>query len=277
MRICGVVVLYNPIDEVLDNISTYLSLVDKLFVCDNSTKVNQSLIDSLRNKDNVEIIDMQGNQGIAKALKIAVANALSEGYDFCLTMDQDSKFPTDQFNTVLEYLGSSIADEYGIIGTNYNSDSSTKRLVDIKCWITSGNFINLKNYAKIDGFKEELFIDYVDFELNEQFSKIGKKIGYIENVSLIHEIGDPLIKRFLWKRVTCMNHSLIRYYYRYRNGLYLYKRNKSFYKEKYKRDLYVDTFKLIMFEPLKLKKLKMIKKARKDAKKGILGQYKGEK
>lgn len=277
MRICGVAVLYNPNIDVIENINTYLPILEKLYVCDNSDVINQQVLDELRAYNKVSILPMNGNQGIAKALKCGLNEALLGNYDFCLTMDQDSKFPLNQFDVISTYLKMDDIMEYGIIGLNYNSESKVEKLQVVECWLTSGNFINLKNYQRIKGFNEELFIDYVDIELNEQFHTIGKKIAYIENVSLKHTIGNPKVIHFLGLKITCMNHSPIRYYYRYRNALYLYKKNKSFYRKKYKHDLFIDVPKIMLFEAKKIAKLKMIKKGRRDAKRGILGKYKEEK
>lgn len=273
MRICGIVVLYNPSFDVIENILTYEEVLNKLYVCDNSDKKNTELLNNLSSFDNVEVIDLKGNKGIAKALKVGMDCAVRDDFDFCLTMDQDSKFPTEQIGKVLEYLNIDNINQYGIIGLNFNSQSYEKGLIETKTWLTSGNFINISNYKKISGFNEELFIDYVDFELNEQFAKIGKKTAFINEISLKHTIGNPIRKRMLFLKFTCMNHSPIRYYYRYRNSLYLYKCNKKFYKKKYKHDLYIETLKMILFEKNKIQKIKMIKKGRKDAKKGILGKY----
>ena len=88
-------------------------------------------------------------------------------------------------------------------------------IINVKTWITSGNFININQYNKINGFKEELFIDYVDFDLCHQFYKKNIKIGVIPNIKIQHQIGKPITKMFLWRKFNCMNHSPIRYYYRY--------------------------------------------------------------
>lgn len=274
LKICGVVVLYNPLNDVLDAIKTYISIVDKLFVIDNSEIKNLFLLEELKKNKNVRVIDMGGNEGIAAALNKGLSFAVEEEFNYCLTMDQDSFFPTEKFEIIKKYLVLKDIDEYGIIGLNINSNIEKEELIECKTIITSGNFINLKNYCRIKGFTSELFIDYVDFDLNEQFHSINKKIAYINNVSLIHTIGTPIKKKIFWKTFYCMNHSPVRYYYRYRNSLYLYKKNKSFYRERYWHDLINDVIKVLLFEPNKIKKMKMINRGRKDAKKGILGKYK---
>lgn len=260
--------------DVYDNINTYLDIVEHLFVCDNSENKNEELLDKLKNNDKITFIDMNGNQGIAKALKIGAKKCIDKNYDFCLTMDQDSKFPTDKMDKISSYLTMDNIDDYGIIALDVNNDGQDKSLVEVNYVITSGNFINLKNYKLIEGFKEELFIDLVDFELCEQFYNVDKKVAYIKNVSLKHKIGNPVRKRFLFKKFNCSNHPPIRLYYRYRNTYYLYHKNKLFYKDLYKYEFHIMKFKILLFENNKLKKFKMMKKGIRDAKRGILGKYK---
>ncbi len=274
MKIAGCVVLYNPLDECLSNIDSYIGLVDVLYVLDNSTDHNPEFVEKIKRIDKAEYIGFGANKGIAYALKVGVGRAAELGYDFCLTMDQDSLFPTVTRAELERRFGEiENLEDYGIIGLNFNSDGKEKKLVEIDCWLTSGNFINLSNYKLIDGFYADLFIDYVDVELNEQFRNIGKKIAYWNDLSLSHKIGEPVQHSFFGKKFTVMNHSPLRLYYRFRNARFLYKRNKKFYGKLYRHDLFIDIPKIILFERDKRAKLKMIKKGRADAKRGILGEY----
>lgn len=276
MTINGVVVLYNPDIAVIENIKSYQSFCHKLFVIDNSTSYNEEVINSLKEFKNVEYLSLKGNQGIAKALKEGMALSILDKADYTLTMDQDSLFPTDKLDVIKAYL-EKYSEEYAIIGLNFNSESSESKLIEEHFLLTSGNFIKNEDYQKIKGFKEELFIDWVDFDLDEQFYSIGKKVGYINEVSLIHKMGNPESHKLMGKKVTALNHPLVRYYYRYRNGLYLYKRNKKYFKKKYKHDIIIDRIKILLYEKNKHAKFKMIRKGRKDAKRNILGPYKEEK
>lgn len=272
MKIDGVVVLYNPENDVLDNIEKYRPFLDHLFVVDNSTNVNEKMVNTLKEYNNVKYISLDGNQGIGKALKVGLSEAIKCGADICLTMDQDSIFPSEKIDDIKDYLEKNIG-EYAIIGLNFNSVDTTKGIVDVKTLLTSGNFINITDYKRINGFNEDLFIDCVDFELDEQFANLGRKIGYINDISLTHKMGNPITVKFLWKKYTALNHSPIRYYYRFRNGYYLYKKNKNFYRF-LKKQFFSVRLKVILYEPNKKVKFKMMRHGIKDAKKNILGKYK---
>ena len=97
--ICGTVVLYNPLENVKDNILSYLDLLDKLYVVDNS--VNQDNQYLLPSSNKIVYINNKDNLGIAKALNIAFERAIKDGYTWVLTMDQDSKFLDDNFEKLI--------------------------------------------------------------------------------------------------------------------------------------------------------------------------------
>ena len=278
MKIDAVVVLYNPDKNVLDNIKTYSPVVNKVYVIDNSTNVDEELVKLIQKEiKNLEYVSLNGNQGIAKALNVGLKKAIDDKADYCLTMDQDSKFPTDEIENIKKYLEDN-REEYGIISLNakgVDDNDDFQEIKDVDVWITSGNFIVIENYLKTNGFKEELFIDLVDFELCEQFHNIGKKVGIIGEITINHKIGEPSIKRLLWKKIKVDNHSPIRYYYQFRNTEYLYRRNKTFYK-RWHRDGYKVQLVQILVGENKKERLKMIRKGRKDGRKGILGPYKEE-
>ena len=99
--------------------------------------------------------------------------------------------------------------------------------------MTSGNIINLDIYKCVEGFKEWMFIDCVDFEYGLNVRKQGYTIKQINTVFLDHELGDYEIKYFLNKKIFCDNHSALRRYYIVRNSFYLY-------------DLYHDDFQIIV-------------------------------
>lgn len=272
MKIDGVLVIHNPQKEMLDNIQRYYPLLSSLFVIDNSITPNHYFVEEVKKLDKVTYLSLEGNKGIAKALKEGLLLAIEDQADYCLTIDQDSLFPLGKEKEIKEYLSKDNGD-YGIISLNFNSDTSEKGIKEVDVWIASGNFINIKNYQLISGFKEELFIDWVDFDLDEQFHSIGKKIAVIQEISLSHQIGEPLIRRFLWKKFPVDNHLPVRYYYLYRNAEILHRNNKTFYKRLYKglkRDYIIQ----LIFGVNRKEKLKMISRGKRDGKKGILGPYK---
>ena len=162
-------------------------------------------------------------------------------------------------------------DDYGIIALNYEQ-SGGAGLVVVPTWITSGNFVNVRNYRLIAGFREELFIDSVDHELCHQFYCIGKKVAYIADIPMQHALGNMSYVSLFGRKLSLTNHSPLRYYYRFRNNYVLYREDKAFYRGLYRADRH-QLIKIMLFEKNRREKWRMIRRGIRDAKRGVLGKY----
>ena len=210
-------------------------------------------------------------KGIAAALRRGLEFAMREGADFCLTMDQDSAFPVERMGEIERWLSMPDIDDYGIIALNYEQ-SGGAGLVVVPTWITSGNFVNVRNYRLIAGFREELFIDSVDHELCHQFYCIGKKVAYIADIPMQHALGNMSYVSLFGRKLSLTNHSPLRYYYRFRNNYVLYREDKAFYRGLYRADRH-QLIKIMLFEKNRREKWRMIRRGIRDAKRGVLGKY----
>lgn len=266
-------VLYNPNESVLTNLNSYSNCVDVSVVVDNSDTKNE-ISQSLKNNPNFIYIDMDGNKGIAAALNKGIEYLNSKNIDFALTMDQDSLFPTKYYPNILKLVNKYKTD-YSVIGLNFNQDNSgLDEIIEAPYWITSGNFVNISDFMSVGGFMNELFIDYVDFELGYKFKKNGFKICYLKDFSLKHTIGNPIEIHLFGKTYYAMNHSPIRYYYRYRNAYYLYHFvDRQFFKKEYYKEMIVNTLKMLIYEKNQKVKFSMIRKGILDAKCKKMGKF----
>lgn len=266
-------VLYNPNESVLTNLNSYSNCVDVSVVVDNSDTKNE-ISQSLKNDPNFIYIDMDGNKGIAAALNKGIEYLNSKNIDFALTMDQDSLFPTKYYPNILKLVNKYKTD-YSVIGLNFNQDNGgLDEIIEVPYWITSGNFVNISDFMSVGGFMNELFIDYVDFELGYKFKKNGFKICYLKDFLLKHTIGNPIEIHLFGKTYYAMNHSPIRYYYRYRNAYYLYHFvDRQFFKKEYYKEMIVNTLKMLIYEKNQKVKFSMIRKGIQDAKCKKMGKF----
>lgn len=273
MRIGSCTVLYNPDQQVLKNLETYIELVDVSVIVDNSDKKNE-ISNSLRTNPKIHYIDMHGNEGIAAALNRGIEYLEKQQIEYALTMDQDSQFPMEHYSNIKKFLDI-YKDTYSVIGLNFNNDNydCCDEKIDALYWLTSGNFVNINDFMRIGEFDERLFIDYVDIELGYKLNKNNLKLCYLKGYSLKHKIGNPIEINFFGRKYYAMNHSPIRYYYRYRNSYYLYLKDKHFFRKEFFKEILVNIPKMIFFEKRKREKFKMIFKGLKDAKEGKLGKY----
>lgn len=281
MTIAACVVWYNPDENCLKNIKSYFysaSPITHLFIIDNSNCDNKNLLDIFPMDNNITYIANKNNNGIAKALNQGCKLAIEAGYQYIMTMDQDSVFLNDNFERYIKEINAN-QDKAGSFAPNTVQPKETlsfalywknkiikkkKDLIFVDKCISSGNVINLELWKILGGFNEDLFIDQVDFDFCYRLTK-QKKILKFQHIYLTHSIGIP--KKSLLPEFD--SHSGVRIYYIFRNNLYM----KKWYPNRF-------TFKdykfLVLFyikNCLNKQNALYIKKALKDYKDGILGEY----
>jgi len=276
MKVAGVVVWYRPTDEDIKNIETYIDGIEKLYIVDNSEESNQTKV---KKQKKVEYITNHENLGIATALNIAARKAIHEGYQFLLTMDQDSSFQKNDLERLKKIATQEDLNKVGIISPWHHTKlklEKPKEKIDYPLDVmTSGNLLNLDIYKKVGGFKDFLFIDGVDIEYCLNLKKNGYKVMRINEVELNHDLGNIFYRKFFWKEFMCDNHNYLRIYYMMRNYRYI-------------RSIYHDVapefcntlvkikgliFKIIFYEDDKFRKLRSIFLGIRDYKKGRYGKY----
>lgn len=269
--ICGVTVLYNPTEEIFNNINSYLDGVDKLYLVDNSEKENNSEKEKLiKSSSKIEYIKMNGNEGIAKALNIAKNKAIDEKFNWLLTMDQDSKFENNDFIKMLELVEKYFNENIAIFSPFHkmpNSIFADEEIIEKNTVMTSGNLLNLKIVKEIGDFEEKFFIDEVDYDYCLRIRKQNYKIMVLNKIILNHNLGN--IKKY--KLFSTSNHNAIRRYYITRNKCYMIKKY-SFLKQIYIKTIIKDTIKILLAEKDKIRKLKMTYLGIRDFKNGITGK-----
>ena len=289
MKLAGVVVLYNPNNNVKKNIDTYLGSLEKLYVVDNSSNDNSKLYINKK----IKYISNGKNLGIAKALNIGAKEAINDGFEWLLTMDQDSYFKKNDVEKMIEFLDRVRTDKFvqNIILTDYdniglisplhmtimNPNDQSRGIDSPLNVMTSGNVINLKAYKKIGGFKDWFFIDCVDFDYCLNLRKNKYDILRLNYVKMEHSLGDGIYKKVLFKQMYSLNHSAIRRYYIVRNRHYLYDLYKDDFPDYCKLELSrtrSEAIKILLCEDNKIEKLKAMYKGYRDYKKGIKGVLK---
>lgn len=261
MKLGACVVLYERPPE---KINTFAPFCDCAVAVDNGSNAAP---------EGVHYISMNGNMGIAAALNAGFEYLISQGCDVVLTMDDDSAFPLDDAGEILETVNEKVG-EYGIVGLNFNYSpkNKTKMVKNSVFWLTSGNFVDVNAWKTAGGYREELFIDYVDFDFCNRVSEAGYKIGYLRDYSIQHEIGSPIEFKLFGKTFHAMNHSPLRDYYRFRNARFLSKENPKAFEKEYLKEIFWQLPKMLMFEDRRKEKLAMIREGIKDGKKGKLGK-----
>lgn len=232
MKIAACVILYHPTEEDLQNISTYLSKVDKLYIYDNTDNKNITFPPFLNEyKDKIIYFSDLKNKGISTRLNQACLQAILDGYDLLLTMDQDSSFLEEKLElylkTVSNYTEIANIAQFGLQYTDQEIKIDNQNIEAIEDYslITSASIIVLKNFNKIGGFDENLFTDGVDFDYCLAAKEKGLKCILFKNLFFNHSVGAKIKRRslktfYLLKKEKYLC-SPIRIYYMVRNTLYL--------------------------------------------------------
>lgn len=259
--VAGIVILYNPDDSVVTNINSYLDQIEELVAFDNSDCPNDKIINVIKSLPNVHYYTENRNLGIGYALNYGAHWAIKNGYDYLLTMDQDSFTSPDMINIMLN--SSESIDNKGIIAPFYENRYKTKIqklnvISEIPFAKTSGNLLNLSAFAKAGKFKDEYFIDYVDLEYCMRLRINGFKIVQVHDAVLYHNEGDLEKKKFIFSDVYPWNHHPRRWFYKIRNLLYLEDEYKQHYPRFFRREKikYLKQFvKVFFYEKNKLIKI----------------------
>lgn len=236
MKFHCVIVTFNPDIELLTKVLVSIfENTNYLCVVDNGS----SNLDEIRNiKTNFNLISFAKNRGVATAQNAGIKYALSQNADFLWLSDQDTLYPADfivsMCSCITELKQRKV--NYAVIGPCYIDALQNKKMPFISYApfaqeITPGQGINFVSQLissgmiipatifKCVGYKrEDLFIDWVDFEWCWRSKQQGYSIIGFGGATIRHALGDEILS-FLHRKITLR--SAYRRYYIIRNGIYL--------------------------------------------------------
>lgn len=261
--IMGAITTYNPdLKRLIKNVESAIKQVDLLIISDNgSTNIHD--INDICKKYKLILFDNKKNLGITGSLNKILNYAVDNGYDWILTLDQDSILEKNIVNKYRKYINGNV----GIITSyyedininqNYPWPENTEFIKSDFC-ITSGSLNNTSALKKIGGFDPKLFIDYVDFDICKTLKENNYDIIKLCTYGFKHEVGNSKIIKVFGKNVILYNENPKRLYYYFRNRKYFVKKHKNNvnvfneYLAMYYRALLI-----ILFEKDKLNKFKSI-------------------
>jgi rhamnosyltransferase len=104
LNITAIIVTYIPDTQVIvDTIESIYAQVGNLLIIDNTPGGSDIFRDGklLSGKNNIELITINKNVGIAQAQNIGIQRALEGGAEFVLLSDQDTHYPNDYIANML--------------------------------------------------------------------------------------------------------------------------------------------------------------------------------
>jgi rhamnosyltransferase len=224
-KLFAIVIWYYPTLKNVENINTYLDLVHRLIIIDNSDVDNSSLLSDFDPSKFIYIANNR-NIGMAAALNQGCNLALENKAEWVLTMDQDSRFAENNFPDLINSANNYSDFEKVAIFAPVHFDSRNNRQKPIaedkysriKYTMTSGNLLSLDYLQKAGLFMEDLFIDWIDEEICIRICKMQFQIVQINDIFMEHFVGNGSCKRIIFGKTKHFDdYSPVRYYYITRN------------------------------------------------------------
>lgn len=228
MSLAATIILYHPSTSIISNINSYINNINFLYIIDNSEQKDDELLNQIKGlSPKCQLLINPGNYGVAKALNQAVDLAIKDGFEWLLTMDQDSMFHDDCYFKA--FKENNEKDDVAIfIPQIIFNESEIEPDKEIVCKayddaiMTSGSILNIKTCLSLGGFETKLFIDEVDTDYYFKVLKHKSKIIIIEGTYLIHALGkERIIHLPFHKTIRIFEHQPFRHYYITRNYFYL--------------------------------------------------------
>lgn len=246
-RSCAVVVTYRPDITALLKLLGQLNKETDFLVIDNGSEDIQRLAQSITvYKRCKELIRLDNNEGLARALNIGIQWARDKGCDYVFLFDQDSSlcdlFVNRMINACREADHFS---EKGIAAVGPRIiNPQTMRQTPFKLFnrlllrtdrlfagcdshyvadflITSGTLLVLKHLDVIGPMKESYFIDNVDLEWCFRAKSLGYDLIGTDDAVLYHAIGERSLNPLVRAGIMAQ-HNPSRTYYSSRNRIHLY-------------------------------------------------------
>lgn len=217
-KILAIVVTYYPERDLLEkNISAYIEYVDKVLIWENTPEEYKLQYRFVEHKK-VEYCG-DGINSISHALNHAWKYAKENGYDYLLTMDQDSLWA--DFSSFLNNTIYNTDVPRGIWGPDSSGSDEYNGICNIDAIITSGMLIERELIDVIGGWNEYFTIDCVDDEFCLRAKKNGIQTYMFGGIKLLQRFGTPHVARLLGYEVKLRNDSPKRLYSIYKNHIIL--------------------------------------------------------
>jgi len=233
-EVCAAVVTYHPNADFERLVKLLRPQVGHLVVVDNHSP--GPTVDTLRKLARTLdffLIENPDNYGVGAALNQSIEWATKQpDCEFILFFDQDS-LPSETFvaEMVSEYHRHEEKEQIFLVtpriiqrntGETYCHGVYRGKYLVAQ---TSGSLMPMRVFAREGVYREDLFIDYVDYEFCLRVAARGWEIVYCYSAVLWHDPGNVKQFNFLGiRKVSTSNYSPLRRYYLMRNGIWTIKK-----------------------------------------------------
>lgn len=191
MKFCACVIAYYPDEQLLrKNVACYRDFAEKVFIWQNTPMAERHVLTDWG--DNVEWIGGEGNVGISRALNEVLRLCREAGYDYLLTMDQDSCF--EDFPLYLREVESRLpAEDVLAFGPVTPGEHAAAGSFEEKDYIiTSGSMVSVERALAIGGYREEFLVDGIDIDFCFKAKAAGLKVLMVGDAFLRQRFGQTV-------------------------------------------------------------------------------------
>lgn len=212
-----------------------------MVVDDGSGRPFDSQFTSLESLENVTVRRSESTQGIATSLNRGFEWAVVKGYDYVLTLDQDTLPAEDLLECLMQvYFEHPRRDRIAVVapkvveaGINREPPYLRRRLGPFfqrtRCFgerldrvttvISSGSLHPCRVHTEVGPFREDFFIDYVDTEYCLRATILGYEVAVACKAEISHRLGEREKATIGPVRFFPTFHSPSRWYYISRNRM----------------------------------------------------------
>jgi rhamnosyltransferase len=297
-QVAAVVISHDPDGEFPSRIEVLLPQVAKAFLVDNgSREAGLSMLRGLETNPKIEILYNSTNLGLAAALNQGIAASLAGRYPWILTLDQDSQPGDTMVQTLLDTAGvQADPGRIGIVapvpvepGMGHPPRFLRRRgaifferaqcngdvLEGVTTVFNSGALHPAGVLEATGGFREDLFIDYVDTEYCLRLWGQGYRILVVCRATLGHQLGARTHRRIGPFDFFPTFHSPVRWYYISRNRVALLRgfalRDPHWTSYELTSSFYI-FLRMLLFEDSRIRKLTAAFAGTRDGLRGRMGE-----
>ncbi|MFN2544502.1 MAG: glycosyltransferase [Actinomycetota bacterium] len=227
----AVIVAHEPDDGFLRRLEPAVAQVGGVVIVDNSTSAGgRERVASVARAVGADLRGEGRNVGLGAALNAGLARAGELGFRWVLCLDQD----TEALPTMMKTLAAAFDDHpepelVAVVGSRSVDDeppagSANRNWVARSDVMTAGSLIDVAAAKDVGSFREDFFIDYVDFEMCLRLRSRGYRVIVAVEPTMVHGAGRPRWHRILGTSVLTSHHDADRRYSMTRNRLVVWRR-----------------------------------------------------
>ncbi|MDO5287495.1 MAG: glycosyltransferase [Actinomycetia bacterium] len=222
--VAAAVVSYEPTTALVHLVTTLRHAGLPVHVVDNASTTATGILRHCQSLG-AEVTWLDHNTGVAGALQVALEQTDAE---WLFTFDQDSRVTPELIDRLLVTAArrvSRVAVVAPVVrdqrtGNLLQGDPGRSAWYVVRRTVTSGSLCRVEALRQVGGFRTDLVIDFVDWELCLRLRAAGWEMVIEPQAELLHTLGAATRHQLpLIGEVTTTNHSADRLYYRYRNAL----------------------------------------------------------